>query len=536
MPKIPIYGPSRVTTEVGSIAKAPVMPAGQGFAVASQALGIAGKVYGAYQQMQQEADVLAAEDALTNFERDRNTLLFNPETGYFNTQGRDAYDGHKDAADQLVKLQEQYGSKLESDVARRAFVKAANRISERSRLEIMKHAQNGLESWQNVTAEAQIENTIENGMLHWNDDKVTTVQHQLGRTVLMEKLQRQGVDGIALNEQLQTYDSKFTTGQITAALNSSSIEAQALFDKKGSMLEGPDRLKLEKAIKAKRDAEETKAQAGYAVIKATNLVNRYDARSDIIEEVNKIQDPELRKKTMTESMTQFTRKQQAEAEERGDIFNEFEKQLMKGGTVQDLQAKQPEQWHKLSAQQQKQLIAGKIASTNYSKLSDLLLLSKAELAKVNPADHFHELAPGDRMKLISAVKTARGVGSASEKASSQIGRTRIAETNAAIEQIFGPKKKQDIAQVNAFHAIVDDEAQLREQELGRKLTSNEYTELLAGLTRKIVVERPWYWPDVEKELKDVPAEDLTALSEYLQKNGIPVTADNMIKAYEQAKD
>ena len=43
---------------------------------------------------QQEVDTLNAEDALLSFEREKNTLMFDPDSGYLNSQGKNAMEGY----------------------------------------------------------------------------------------------------------------------------------------------------------------------------------------------------------------------------------------------------------------------------------------------------------------------------------------------------------------------------------------------------------------------------------------------------------
>ncbi len=64
------------------------------------------------------------------------------------------------------------------------------------------------------------------------------------------------------------------------------------------------------------------------------------------------------------------------------------------------------------------------------------------------------------------------------------------------------------------------------------MTSEEFTDVLSGLTRKVVQEGLIF--DSELDLTDIPADNVPVLSKFLRDNGIPVTSDNLIRAYEQA--
>ncbi len=182
-------------------------------------------------------------------------------------------------------------------------------------------------------------------------------------------------------------------------------------------------------------------------------------------------------------MALYSRKRQAESEERGDIFEDAEQSIMQGGTATSFQAANSEAWEKLSPTQQKKLTKDEPVETDWNTYSGLLTMPKEALAKINPVDYFDQLGKAERKSLISAVKTARGGSSANEKTDSQVGRTRAAEVKSAVTQIFGPTKKQsddDLVKINGFYSLLDSEVKFRESEKGSKLTSAEFTDTLAG--------------------------------------------------------
>jgi hypothetical protein len=161
------------------------------------------------------------------------------------------------------------------------------------------------------------------------------------------------------------------------------------------------------------------------------------------------------------------------------------------------------------------------------------LKPKQELAQVDPSEFFNVLAPADRNKLTAAVKAARG-----ERVDDPTGRTRAAETTATMTQLFGKSftklsnSKQE--KYNAIMTEFDNELTYREGIKGSMLTSQEYTAMLGDFTRKVVIEGT-IW-DSEFDISDIPPSDTPVLSKFLRDNGIPVTSDNLIKAYRQASD
>lgn len=547
MPKIATYGPQRVQTEVIRGPRAQNVPAGAFGGAVAQGFADLGK---GIADMQQRIATTEAEEAMVKFERDKNKLFFDPEAGYFNTQGRDAYDAAGSANESLQKLQQQYTEGLKSDTAKALFRKASQVHLTRGNQDIMQHATKGMRAWEVATIEAQVENTVENAALYWNDDQRLGVQRALGRQAVIDGAKMQGIDGEALNERLQTYESSFTRTAIEAATLTSGRQGKEMLDKLGDRLEGPDRIKMQKSIDAKLKAEHTQFVSQQSVVRAGGIVDRFDSRSDIIDAVNEISDPELRDKTMREAMYQFGLRKQAESEARAEAYEAAEGFVAGGQSATQFQAQNPEAWERLSPKQQRSLESGTPVATDWVQFSDLMTMPKSELAKVDPTEYYDQLAPAQRKQLISAVKSAKNAGSSSEKVDSQIGRTRNAQVKSTVEQMFGklsklPDKKRP--QVDAFYALIDSEVEYREQEKGGKLTSQEFTALLGEMTREVVIGRSvggfdWLAPDKTLDISDIPVTDpetgenvIQQLSQYLRENGIPVTSDNLIKAYEQAK-
>lgn len=541
MPTVPQYGGQQVETRVAQESRArPVAPGAFADPRAAQAESFGGVVQSAGRdlaEMQERVSIAAAQEALTSFEREKNQMFFDPEQGYFNTQGRDAYDRAGDTLKSLEKAQETYMKNLPTEAAKQAFRKSAQAHMTRAEQDVMRHASSGIRAWEVATTEAQVENAIENAAVYWNDDKQFKLQRARGRQAVIDAAALQGIDGEALNERLQNYESAFATQAVEAAAATSATEAERIYGEMKDRIEGPMQVKLQGAIAKAKEAEAEQEVAGLAVLKGTNLVSQFgdepNARTMILEEVNKIDDPELRKKTHTEAMHQLDAKRKADSEARASVFEAGEQHLLQGLSVESFIAENPRAWKRLSAEQQRTLMQGPKVETDHVLLNDLMLMPKDQLAKISPTDYFHSLAPGDRTRLTNAVESARTGGT-----EAQTGRSVIAQTNAMVEQIFGEKKgwnDKKRQKANALYNLINDEVAYRESKKGAPLTSQEYTDLLNSMSRTVVKERQ-FWLDTEMDITDIPAEDMKTLSDYLHQNNIPATADNLIRAYQQAAE
>lgn len=543
MPKIAQYQGNQVLTEV---VRQPRADASAGSAVFQSNIRAGQELAGLAQsglEIKQRVDTTSAEEALVKFERDKNNLFFNPENGYFNTQGKNAYDNANITRGALEDLKNQYGESLSKE-AKMMFDKAADAQIMRSNNDIMRHSSKGLKAWEVSTIQAQVENTIENASLYWNQPDKLRVQNVLGRQAVIDAANLEGIGAEATNERLQTYESSFAKSTIVSAIGNSASDGKEMMEKFGDKLEGPDKVAIQKQIDAKVKAEKIQSDSQQAIITGAQLVEKYDSREELIEQINQIKDPELRKKTEAETMRQFDLKRKAESEAQRDSFERAENHVMNGGSAETFQAEDPEGWEKLSVKQKKSIQSGQSIVTNWNTFSDLMTLPKEKLKKINPTDHFHELAPAERAKLVSAVKSANGTGSSSDKVDHQVGRTRNAQTTSAVEQILGKKSKwndEDRKKADAFYELLDGEVNYREAEKGGKLSSEEFTKVLSELTRETTIKRSTFGidflaPDVEQRVTDIPPDDLRELTKFLRDNGVPVTADTLAKAQRQASE
>lgn len=541
MPRVAQYGEPQVQTNTVRQPRADTSSGNNVFQSNARLAEGMVSVVQAGAQIVQRIDTTSAEEALVAFERDKNSLFFNPENGYFNTQGKNAFDNATAANEALVKLKQQYGEGLNNN-ARSLFDKSADIHITKGSTDIARHSSKGLKAWEVATINSQVENTVENASLYWNQPEQLAVQNAVGRQAILDSAELEGIGPEATAERLQTYESSFAKTAISTAVSHSSEEGQSLFDKYDKRLEGPDKIKLQKEIAVKKNAEKIQAISQQAVVSGARLADQYDSREDIRNEVNTIENAELRSKTMNEAMRQFNLKRQAESEAQAESFDAAESHIYSGGSADTFQAEDPEGWERLSAKQKKSIETGKLVITDWNVYSDLMTLPREDLAKVNPADHISQLAPAERNKLISAVKSARGTGTSSERVDHQVGRTRNAQTTAAIEQILGKKSKwndKKRKQSDVFYELLDSEVKYRESLKDGQLSSQEFTDVLSDLSREVTIERSMFGvgflaPDVEQDVTDIPPENVKLLSEFLRDNGIPVTIENLTKAQRQA--
>jgi hypothetical protein len=557
MPKVAQYDGNRVRTEVVRQPLAQDAPtAAFGGSIAK---GVADLAQSGI-KIKQRVDTTSAEEALVAFERDKNDIFFNPDTGYFNTQGRNAYDNSTIATQSLEDLKKQH-SKTLGEQARIMFEKSADAHITRGQSDIARHASKGLKAWEISTLESQVENSIENASLYYDDPDQLRVQTALGRQAIIDSSELAGIGPEATAEKLQTFDSSFAKTSIEAALSSSAAEGEKALETYSDRLEGPDKIKLEKQLDKIKEAEKTQANANAAVLASTALVDQYDSRSDVREAVNEIEDPELRKVTMTEAMSQFSRKEQAEKEKENAFYQNAISLVNEGATPSEIAAQDADAWLGMTDIQRNNILSGKHMITDQALFQSLRSLPASEKAKLNAVDYSAKLKPTDLNKLTTEIEAAK-----KGKQGSRI-RSLASKSMGAAEAAFGKKTKWTTKRgkptergilANQFISDLQeviDEAELEKQ--GR-ITPAEEDKIIGEFTRQIAIERSRFGfdilaADIEIDLSNTPPNDLRMLnrivdgtpnidlddlaSSYrlLVDSEIPITPDNLREVYRQGR-
>ncbi len=514
--------------------------AGSDLRQVQQALSLAGTFTGIAAENIQQRDTTEAEEGVVKFERAKNELFFKPESGYFNTQGKSAHDTAEDANNSLQTLARDYASGMSNPTSRQMFMDVANRHITSGQNDIMRHASKGLKAWEVTTIKAQTENTLENAALFRGDSERLSIQRELGRQSIHESAKLQGITGDALNEQLQTYDSAFASATIDASILDNAEKGRESLDKYGSMLEGDLKQKFEAKVQKKQDLEKTQLQSQQAVATATVIVNTNDGdRTAVLADISKIKDPEEQSKARKEAMYQVNQIETAKTEARNGIYDDATKFVADNGSAESYKAAFPERWDKMSTKQQKQLEKGEPVVNDWNVWLDVMGKSDAEIRTMNPKEVDKTVAKLDdshRDKFITMWKNTRN-GKAS-RPESQVGRTRSTQTKSAVDQLMGKKRSKwnsnDLARADKFYALIDSEATARVEETGKELSAEEFTNLLDNLTREVTIERN-LWFDKDVGISDIPDEHLGELTNALRKRKIPITSDNLVRAYEQAR-
>lgn len=544
-------GPMKRPNPTDSFGVAPMNPGAIGQGIANLGQGVSNFAKN-LEVFQHRVATTEAEEALVDFERQRNDMFFRPGTsgsagqdpdpgGYFNTRGHTAYQNAKPTVERLKEMQREYADTLESPIAREIFMKSSEAQLTRAQTEVMRHASREFDSWETKVLEGQLENTLETSALYWDDADRRALALEIGRDLIIDLGFKEGLTGADIAERMQTYNSKFAMASIEAATANSAEAGQAALAEMAVMLEAPDLLSVQKNLDEQMRIERERTNAATAVTTATTLVQQYgdqdNARELIMAEVNAVPDADLRAGLMREANYQLGIKQQADSEARAEAFSAGESVLMGGGSIDDFIVNNADQWHRLDEKQKRTLLNGLPVQTDIRQFNDVMMQPVESLRNVNPNDYVGVFAPAELEKLRNAVETAR-----TDAGQSRTGQTRFSQTNMVIEGIIGDSSNDwnNEQSQNALwlHSMIDDEVAVQQEKLNRPLTSSEYRGVLNGVAREAVVGRNMFGSEKTMsilEIEDVydSASDMLlnteSLATILRSEGVPVTTDNLVK-------
>jgi len=558
MPKVAQYEANQVQSQVVSQPLAKDAPADAfGAPIAKGVLDVAKVGF----ELKQRVDTTTAEEALVNVERDKNELL----SKYFNTSGRDAYDNSVAATQALDDLKMKYGETLNQQ-SKQMFDKSFDVMITRDRNNINQHSLKGLKTWDIATLDSKVENAVENASIYYKDPARLKVQVEVGRRAIIDSMKLQGLyydeDGKisdVATEKLETFDSSFARASIEAALQSSSVDAKEAMEKYGKNLEGPDKVKLKGLIEKKKKVEDSEFNAKESVLRASKLVDTYDNRSDIMEEISNIKDPELQKKTRIEATAQFNQKRTAEKEKQNSDYQAAIAAVNKGATPIQVESQNPEAWVGMTDLQRNNILSGKHMVTDQILFDKLRSLPPAKKAELNAADYSAQLRPSDLQKLRTEIDAAKK-GDPGSRVKALSSKSMIAAEGAFGDKrkwrkkSGGPTEKGRLA--NQFLTDLQDALDEFKIENSRLATPAEENKIIGEFTRQIAVERSAFGFDIlasdtEIDLSNAPAKDVRMLNQiidstpnidlidltdayqFLIDNGQPINAQTLKNAYSQ---
>ncbi len=532
MPKIP-KSPETPTVDIQLIpgARAQKTDVSSGL---RQAAGTVAQLGDIFAQVKQRNDENEANDALLSFDDAKNKVLFNPNDGYYNTQGRSAVDGRKSTSEAIDKLLKTQISNIKSERAKRLFQRAVNVRVVRDKQAMMQHAVKGQKVWEATTAAATVENALNNAALYYNKDDELKTYMALGELAVVDQQEILGLSPEVTAKTLEQYRSSFMASAISGALARNQLtKANELNDKHGHLLRGNDSISIATKITAETDKQ-------YISQKVNEIYEPEKTLSDMLIETRIEPDLKKRKEIERQIDNMFASDQNARNQQIENQVNLYSQPLEKGQILYNdipsdtLNLIGPK-GRAVLQQAERKFVTGKDVITDDMRLHELLNLPIEKLATVVPYEHYDYLNVTDRKTVTSAVNAAKkGV----RNPDATWIQTKGAIVKQSVENLLGDNydvtSKRHREQAKAYNDLITIAITAKEQAKGAKLTEQEFKDVNNNLIKDIALSKRFGFIPRTGKLEDIPAKHQATIGKELAQRGWEINAENMVKFYEAA--
>lgn len=258
MPRVPEYQPGQVrpnalpTVRQTATADGDTFGGGIGRALTQSggAMQQAGGQVGQVALLEQEKlDEAAVKEADVKFNTARRDLLFNPETGYYGTKGKDALVRRQEVETALQKARQEVATSLANDRQRRMFERVAERRLQSELDSITRHALTERNAYLDGASKARIEDAVEDARTYYSDSDMVGRSLSIIQGEVQDMAERNGWDAAQTQQALEAARSNVHKGVIDRLLVDDPTGAAEYLRQNRKQIDGADIVALEKAVR-----------------------------------------------------------------------------------------------------------------------------------------------------------------------------------------------------------------------------------------------------------------------------------------------
>lgn len=518
-------------------------------------------------KIRQEAARNDAQDALNAFREEKRTLLYDPDTGYYTTRGREAYEKVPEVTESLQTLRDKYAGQLGTGYSRDLFTERADADVTQALGSIDQHGIAGNQQWQQTVARGAQDGAVADAVFLGSQTAVPSVdggppENRLaerwrdGRAAVIDELRSKGLvdssvrDAIlqgkdipadsTVAQSLRSFDSRYFAAAISAQVDQDLPTAEHLMSQYGGYLRGQQYDAVVKQIKAKKDAV-------YIETTASDLVTGADSPSAALAATKDVP-AEYRARVRGQVSSLLSLQRNAQQMSQAKAFEELEKVRRENPSwsADVLQAKYPALWDQLSAPLQDKLAHYETTHTNWGVYQKYVEMTPAQLKNAPLDPLLMYLAPAERKQVMGWIdKAKQGTLSGDDGWAGIRSPLRVATDRAAalypLPSGANEKTKAEVAgKRDAYISLVQSRVrQLLDSD--KKPTAEEVSTAADDITRQVMTDAPGAWNALGRGLgwwgdQKVPvsatagfsAAQLTSARKVFQNvTSVPVTSDNL---------
>jgi hypothetical protein len=549
MPKVPVYEEQIQNRALpGAQSSAQVSAEDFGFNIGRVGQSLALKI-------QQEADDVALMSSTAKLKERSNRALYDPEQGYLNKKGKDAFEIADDAVSDYDKMAAEFEGELATTRQRQAFRRVALNMRNDYDLLIQRHVAKERQEYDATEFQAFIKSSQDRAILNYTDPMMIAAE--------TEGIRAATAAFAARNGKGKEWADRFTFDQMSAThvgviermlANQQELKAKEYFGAVKNAITGPDAIKVEKAV----ESGVLRAQSQSV---ADNIMLNTPDEGEIYAKVREIKDPQLRDAVQARVDADLNRRDRATNEMRESYMMAFTTRIDQGQSIDQMMG--TVQWWNLTTGQRtalkayaKQKSKGGEPETDWETFYNLTTLASTQTTRnkflqENLLSYRHKLSDAEFRHLTELQRSMRsGQETTDQKALLQGYRTtdRIVDDSLRTAGI-DPTPKQgssDAERVAKFRRLVD------EYIIGYKIKNKtplppsdieiqQYVDqlLVKGKVRGsgIVWDDTKFAFEADPEkafvvsVKDIPPKEVTKIKEALRRMGSPITDAEVVATY-----
>jgi|GEM_PF-5348008 len=203
-----------------------------------------------------------AKNAYVDYSNQMRDALFNPKTGYYALQGKDAVDAYQPTLDHLNQLRQQTMSGLANDQQRKLFDNIALKRTEIELDGMARHSAGQQRAYQDQSSDAVLQTNLSDAASYYNDDKRFGLAVRSGLAEISNHAADTGQPPELEAQRRSQFLSAAWKSRIDRMAIDDPVGARDLYQSQAmGQMTGQDQSQTEKLLKPLVDAQQTRTIA-----------------------------------------------------------------------------------------------------------------------------------------------------------------------------------------------------------------------------------------------------------------------------------
>lgn len=484
-----------------------------------------------------QVSVLEAENELTKFETD---FQYNPETGMYKTEGKDAFGLIELSKEQYAKkVSEISGKLLKNDEQRNIFNDKSSVRQLQFEKNVMSHVGTQIKKYDDETTKAGLELEQSNAVNGYQDPDQVALSLANQKRISLEYSDRHGEPVEMATLRAKTAESKTHAKIIERIItNGDDIYAEDYFKKNESSMMDDEKTQALRLL-------EISSTKGKSQRFTDDVMSRGLSQSAALKEASAIENPKLREATEARIDRMFNLKREAEKEYQENIYANAVKQINETGTMDGISEKlianmKPETINAVKSYADKNPVRdnGEI----YYKLRSMAESPKTRQAFVGH-DFLKEKPNLSKEHFEELIKIRDDLKSGKKDAEKKL--DGFLSDSQTVEDQFRQATGQDATEKNEsylkYRTTIDQEIERIKREQDRPFLSNEELRNISkNYLTEMIVKEGMIWDTKKRKydigLDDIPENDSQQIKSALKNAGIPVNDKNVLNYFIKHKE